>query len=34
MTKYHNGSTVEIIPNVYQITLRVTNIILIAEEEL
>ncbi|GAH19098.1 unnamed protein product [marine sediment metagenome] len=34
MTKYHIGSTVEIIPNVYQITLRVTNIILIAEEEL
>jgi len=34
MTKYYNGSTVEIIPHVYQITLRATNIILIAEEEL
>jgi glyoxylase-like metal-dependent hydrolase (beta-lactamase superfamily II) len=32
--KYHNKQIVEIIPHVYQLTLRATNIVLIAEKEL
>ena len=33
-TQYYRTSTVEIIPHVYQITIRGVNIILVAEEEL